>query len=90
MRPPCGVCQASEPRRCLVLVTGDGNAHKGQHNFPQLLTHALQHGWNVEIVCWRDCVNPVYETLRNDYPTQVSKLIRVRAQVPVRQVLWSR
>lgn len=65
------LCQATEPRKCLVLVTGDGNAHKGHHNFPQLLTHALQHGWIVEVVCWRDCVNPVYETLRNDYPTQM-------------------
>ena len=50
--------------RVLVFVTGDGNAHKGQHSFPQLMILALQRGWTVELVCWRSCLNPLYETLR--------------------------
>ena len=68
------LASAKESNRCLVLVTGDGNAHKGHFSFPQLMTSALQHGWTVEIVCWKSCINPVYETLRNDFP----KKMRIR------------
>lgn len=60
-----------DSNRTLVIVTGDGNAHRGHFDFPQVVEQALQDGWKVELVCWKSCLNPLYETLRNDYPRQM-------------------
>ena len=45
----CGILthapEGTGTSRVLVFVTGDGNAHKGQHSFPQLVILALQRGY---------------------------------------------
>jgi hypothetical protein len=56
------VAAGAEPAH-LVLVTGDGNANRGNSSFPLCCAVAMRCGWSVEVVAWRASVNAVYPAL---------------------------
>ncbi|KAK3235006.1 hypothetical protein CYMTET_54769 [Cymbomonas tetramitiformis] len=57
-----------EPRRTLMLLTGDGNANGGRATFPESVEIALRNRWRVEVHAWRNSVNNVYCAFASEYP----------------------
>jgi hypothetical protein len=53
--------------RCLVLVTGDGNANEERTSFPQVVEAALQRGWSVEVWAWKDSMSKVWSRFEHEY-----------------------
>ncbi|KAK3237350.1 hypothetical protein CYMTET_52567, partial [Cymbomonas tetramitiformis] len=57
-----------EPRRTLVLLTGDGNANGGRATFPESVEIALRNGWRVEVHSWQGSTSRVYLAFAAQYP----------------------
>lgn len=52
----------------LIFGTGDGNGENVGHSFPQTIEGILRDGdVDVELVCWRKCLSPVYATFEKKY-----------------------
>ena len=60
------------PRRVLVLVTGDGNNNKERTTFPKCVDSALKNDWRVEVYSWRQRLHHMYNDLAEHYPEHVS------------------
>ena len=56
----------------LIFISGDGNSHRSHINYHSLIGEALAIGWHIELVCWKGCMNAIYDTLQNDYPMQMT------------------
>lgn len=57
------------PRRTLVLLTGDGNTNNGRATFPESVEIALRNGWRVEVHSWQRSTSHVYRTFAEQYYT---------------------
>lgn len=52
----------------LVLLTGDGNAHRGDSSFYRACLDALRQGWRVTLWAWRRSCSKAYVDLHNQNP----------------------
>jgi hypothetical protein len=59
-----------EPRRTLILVTGDGNANAGRHNFPEALEAALRNKWRVRVYAWKGSAHRNYVAMASEYKAE--------------------
>jgi hypothetical protein len=56
-----------EPRRTLILCSGDGNSNSGRYNFPEAIEAALRNKWRVRVYGWKGCVHRHYATFAREY-----------------------